>query len=117
MASRRVRSTRGSSNWRRFGRFGQARRLRRWLRLTTDTQETAGPGIRVRKLMQQHDIKANTNRKFVVTTDSRHSLPVAPDLVQQHFNPKRPTSSGITISPPSKPGGLAIPGRRHRSVW
>lgn len=33
------------------------------------------------KLMQQHGIKAKTKRKFVVTTDSRHNLPVAPDLV------------------------------------
>ena len=30
---------------------------------------------RVRRLMQQHGIKARTKRKFVVTTDSRHSLP------------------------------------------
>ena len=35
---------------------------------------------RVRKLMKQHGIKAKTKRKFVVTTDSRHSLPVAPSL-------------------------------------
>ena len=41
---------------------------------------------RVRKLMQQHAIKAQTKRKFVVATDSRHSLPVAPDLVQRRFN-------------------------------
>ena len=45
---------------------------------------------RVRKLMQQHGIKARTKRKFVVTTDSRHSLPVAPDLVQRRFNPEAP---------------------------
>ncbi|MBO1011820.1 MULTISPECIES: IS3 family transposase [Betaproteobacteria] len=45
---------------------------------------------RVRKLMQQHGIKAKTKRKFVVTTDSRHSLPVAPDLVQRRFNPEAP---------------------------
>ena len=38
---------------------------------------------RVRKLMKQHGIKAKTKRKFVVTTDSRHNLPVAPDLVQR----------------------------------
>ena len=42
---------------------------------------------RVRRLMQQHDLKARTKRKFVVTTDSRHHLPVAPDLVQRRFNP------------------------------
>lgn len=45
---------------------------------------------RVRHLMQQHGIKAKTKRKFVVTTDSRHSLPVAPDLVQRRFNPEAP---------------------------
>ena len=45
---------------------------------------------RVRKLMQQHGIRAKTKRKFVVTTDSKHSLPVAPDLVQRRFNPQEP---------------------------
>ncbi len=45
---------------------------------------------RVRRLMQQHGIRAKTRRKFVVTTDSRHSLPVAPDLVQRRFNPDAP---------------------------
>ena len=46
---------------------------------------------RVRKLMQQHCIKVRTKRKFVVTTDSRHSLPVEPDLVQRRFNPEAPS--------------------------
>ena len=45
---------------------------------------------RVRRLMQQHGLKAKTKRKFVVTTDSRHHLPVAPDLVQRSFNPAEP---------------------------
>jgi len=41
--------------------------------------------------LEQHGIKAKTTRKFVVTTDSRHSLPVAPDLVQRRFNPEAPS--------------------------
>ena len=45
---------------------------------------------RVRKLMKQHGIRARTRRKFVVTTDSKHQLPVAPDLVQRRFNPQLP---------------------------
>jgi putative transposase len=45
---------------------------------------------RVRKLMKQHGIRAKTKRKFVVTTDSQHNLPVAPDLVQRRFNPEAP---------------------------
>lgn len=57
---------------------------------------------RVRKLMQQHGIKARTKCKFVVTTDNRHSLPVAPDLVQRRFNPQAPNqlwSGDITYIP------------------
>ena len=55
---------------------------------------------RVRKLMQQHGIQARTKRKFVVTTDSKHSLPVAPDLVQRRFNPEAPNQlwSGDFVS-------------------
>ena len=45
---------------------------------------------RVRRLMKQHGIRAKTKRKFVVTTDSKHNLPIAPDLVQRRFNPDAP---------------------------
>ena len=45
---------------------------------------------RVRRLMQQHGIRARTKRKFVVTTDSKHHLPIAPDLVQRRFTPQAP---------------------------
>ena len=45
---------------------------------------------RVRRMMRQHGIRAKTKRKFVVTTDSKHNLPVAPDLVQRKFNPEVP---------------------------
>lgn len=45
---------------------------------------------RVRQLMQRHGIRAKGRRKFVVTTDSAHRLPVAPDLVQRRFTPPAP---------------------------
>ncbi len=45
---------------------------------------------RVRKLMKQHGIRAKTKRKFVVTTDSKHDLPVAPYLVQRRFKTEQP---------------------------
>jgi putative transposase len=54
---------------------------------------------RVRKLMQRHGIKARGKRKFVVTTDSRHDLPIAPNLLARDFSPKAPNqvwSSDIT---------------------
>ena len=36
---------------------------------------------RVQRLMRLHGIRARSKRKFVVTTDSRHDLPVAPNLL------------------------------------
>jgi putative transposase len=50
---------------------------------------------RVRHLMQPDDIKVKTKRKFVVTTDSRHNLPVAPDLVQRRFNSEAPQPAEV----------------------
>ena len=45
---------------------------------------------RVQKLMQRHGIKARGKRKFVVTTDSKHDLPVAPNLLNRNFTPEEP---------------------------
>ena len=45
---------------------------------------------RVRRLMKTHGIRARSKRKFVSTTDSRHALPLAPNLVQRQFNPPAP---------------------------
>ncbi|HEY8355385.1 MAG TPA: IS3 family transposase [Methylophilaceae bacterium] len=47
---------------------------------------------RVRKLMQQHGIRARGKRKFKATTDSNHSLPVAPNLLQRNFSPAAPNA-------------------------
>src|SRR5262249_20300202 len=41
---------------------------------------------RVQRLMQTHGIRARGKRRFrVVTTDSRHILPVAPNLLNRNF--------------------------------
>lgn len=40
--------------------------------------------------MQRHGIKARGKRKFVVTTDSKHDLPIAPNLLQRNFTPEAP---------------------------
>jgi transposase InsO family protein len=45
---------------------------------------------RVRRLMKKHGIRVRCKRKFVVTTDSKHHLPIAPDLVQRNFSPTAP---------------------------
>ena len=54
---------------------------------------------RVRKMMQKHGIKARGKRKFVVTTDSNHKLPIAPNLLNRNFTAEAPNqvwSSDIT---------------------
>ena len=54
---------------------------------------------RVQRMMKAHGIKARGKRKFVVTTDSRHDLPVAENLLARNFSPEAPDrvwSSDIT---------------------
>lgn len=45
---------------------------------------------RVLRLMKMHGIKAHGKRKFVVTTDSKHNLPIAPNLLNRNFQPDAP---------------------------
>lgn len=45
---------------------------------------------RVRQMMQQHGIQARGKRKFIVTTDSKHNLPIAPNLLQRNFTTTAP---------------------------
>ena len=41
----------------------------------------------VAKLMRDHGIRARSARKFRVTTDSNHGLPIAENLLERRFNP------------------------------
>jgi len=45
---------------------------------------------RVRKLMQLHGIRAKGKRRFKVTTDSNHNLPIAPNLLDRQFTVAEP---------------------------
>jgi len=45
---------------------------------------------RVQKLMQLHGIRAKGKRRFRVTTDSRHDLPIAPNLLNREFSVGEP---------------------------
>lgn len=42
---------------------------------------------KVERLMKNNGIRAKTKRKFRVTTDSKHNLPVAPNLLKRNFSP------------------------------
>jgi putative transposase len=47
---------------------------------------------RVARLMRKHAITARPVRRFVVTTDSRHALPVAANLLEQRFTVEQPNT-------------------------
>ena len=51
---------------------------------------------RVRRLMQQHNIVAKHKRKFRITTDSKHNLPVAPNRLERNFTANRPNQVWAT---------------------
>ena len=48
---------------------------------------------KVARLMRQYGIAAEKKRKFIRTTDSNHSLPIAPNLLNQHFEADRPNAT------------------------
>ena len=63
--------------------------------------ERCGRG-RVERLMRANGIRAKQKRKFVVTTDSKHCLPVAENILKRKFDvdePNRVWSSDITYIP------------------
>lgn len=45
---------------------------------------------RVERLMKKNKIRAKMKRKFRVTTDSKHKLPVVSNLLDRNFSPKNP---------------------------
>jgi transposase InsO family protein len=51
---------------------------------------------RIARLMQVHGIMAKTEKKFKATTNSRHNLPIAPNLLNQDFTAA--TSNRVWVS-------------------
>lgn len=47
---------------------------------------------RVARLMREDGLQAKTKRRFKATTNSKHDLPVAPNLLQRNFTPATPNS-------------------------
>ena len=51
---------------------------------------------RVQRLMKKHSIHARGKRKFrVTTTDSKHNLPVAPNVLARNFTPAAPNQMWV----------------------
>jgi transposase InsO family protein len=50
---------------------------------------------RVGKLMKLRNISCKTKRKFKNTTDSKHKLPIAPNLLERDFNATKPNEKYV----------------------
>ena len=61
-------------------------------RITRELRERGFPTSkpRVERLMRENGIKARHKRRYKATTDSKHNLPVAPNLLDRNFTPAAP---------------------------
>ena len=50
---------------------------------------------RVRSLMRQYGLRSVWKRKFIHTTDSRHALPIWPNVLDRQFNPMRSNQAWV----------------------
>ena len=50
----------------------------------------------VESIMQKNGIRAKTQKKFKQTTDSKHNLPLAPNLLDREFSPRKPNLVWVT---------------------
>jgi transposase InsO family protein len=69
---------------------------------------------RIRRIRKKLGIRCKQKRKFKATTDSKHSLPVAENLIEQQFEASQPNSvwvSDITYIPTDE-GWLYLAGHR-----
>jgi transposase InsO family protein len=67
------------------GSYGSRR-----LRAALHAQDVKVGRYRVRRLMRQQGLQARWKRKFVHTTNSRHALPVADNVLNRQFHPAAP---------------------------
>jgi putative transposase len=51
---------------------------------------------RVARLMKEMGLKCKTVRKFIATTDSKHSEPVAPNILNRQFTPSAPDIAWVS---------------------
>ena len=77
--------------------------------------------VRARTLMRLAGVSVKRKKKFRVTTDSKHKLPVAPNLLNRDFEvaaPNRTWVSDITYGTPSRQCATLHHRRKtHEHVW
>ena len=74
------------------GRYGRRR-------MTTEVSEAQGRPVnhkRVARVMREHGLQSHKRRRFrVVTTDSKHAHPVAPNVLERDFEATAPNQKWL----------------------
>jgi len=89
------------------GRYGRRR-------MTSEVSEAQGRAInqkRVARLMREHGLQSHKRRRFrVVTTDSKHAHPVAPNILERDFEATAPNQKWLADMTyvPTKEGWLYL---------
>jgi putative transposase len=73
------------------GRYGAPRVQRELAREGLDASRK-----RIARLMREAGLKAKGRRKYKATTDSDHSLPIAPNLLDRDFHAERPDTVWVS---------------------
>jgi transposase InsO family protein len=50
---------------------------------------------KIRRAMKKYNLVAKATKKFVITTDSNHNLPISPDLLMRDFNAESPNTAWV----------------------
>jgi putative transposase len=86
------------------GRYGRRR-------MTAEVSEAQGRPVnhkRVARVMREHGLQSHKRRRFrVVTTDSKHAHPVAPNVLERDFKATAPNQkwlADMTTCPPTRAG-------------
>jgi len=89
------------------GRYGRRR-------MTTEISEAQGRPVnekRVARVMREHGLQSHKRRRFrVVTTDSKHAHPVAPNVLERNFEATAPNQKWLADMTyvPTKEGWLYL---------
>ena len=77
--------------WQHQGRYGYRRIYKELL----ECHGYQGARDRIRRLMKRIGLKTIVKRRFKVTTDSKHTLPVYPNLLNQQFYRSKPNQAWL----------------------
>ena len=99
----RVPSKRAQDDERLLAQVRQAQRRHRGRygrrRMATEVSQTNGRAVnekRVARVMREHGLQSHKRRRFrVVTTDSKHAYPVAPNVLERDFEATAPNQKRL----------------------